>query len=82
MRLLNIQEILKNRKIYYDYTEEDDLASIDFTWRGLSYHIWEFRDEEGEGAETNVFHTGSTRDVEGDYEAIICEELNRWPMME
>lgn len=83
MKLEAIQEELKKRKIHIDYNEEDDLASIDFIWRGLSYHIWEFMDDDGTfGCETNVFTTGKTVELTGDYAETILKELERWPFME
>ena len=44
-------------------------ASIDFEYRGLSYHIWEYADGDGPcGVETNVANVGRTRELEGNYE--------------
>ncbi|MDO4490542.1 MAG: kinase [Lachnospiraceae bacterium] len=83
MRLKAIQEELKKRKITIDYNEEDDCASIDFIWRGLSYHIWEFLDDDGtRGCDTNVFSTGKTVELLEGYEDTILRELERWPYME
>ncbi|MDO4617177.1 MAG: kinase [Lachnospiraceae bacterium] len=83
MRLTEIQEELKRRKIKVDYVEEDGCASIDFIWRGLGYHIWEFLDDDGtRGCETNVFTTGKTVELMDDYADTILAELKRWPMME
>lgn len=83
MRLTEIQDELKKRKIHVEYTEEDGCASLDFIWRGLSYHIWEFQDDDGtRGCETNVFTTGRTVELMDDYADTILKELERWPMME
>ncbi len=83
MRLEAIQEELKKRKIKVDYNEEDECASIDFVWRGLGYHIWEFIDDDGtRGCETNVFTTGKTVELMEGYENTILKELERWPYME
>ena len=83
MRLEAIQEELKKRKIHIDYNEEDECASIDFIWRGLSYHIWEFIDDDGtRGCETNVFTTGKTVELLDGYADTILKELERWPFME
>ena len=53
MRLEKIQNVLKEKNWGYQYTEEDGCGSIDFEYRGVSYHIWEFFDGIW-GAETNV----------------------------
>ena len=53
MRLEKLQKILKEKDCPYDYAEEDGLGSIDFVYRGISYHIWEFEDGE-RGVETNL----------------------------
>lgn len=79
MRLEKTQEGLRNRNLEFQYTEEDGCGSIDFEYRGLSYHIWEYADDDGVicGVETNLFHAGRTEDIEGDYEQIIVEELEK-----
>ncbi len=83
MRFDEILEELKKRKIKYTFTEEDDCISLDFIWRGLSYHIWEFLDDDGtRGCDTNVFTTGRTVELLDNYIETILEELRRWPMME
>lgn len=74
MRLEKLQAILEENSCPYDYAEEDDLGSIDFVYRGVSYHIWEFRDGEA-GAETNLRNAGRSEDVLGEYEGIIAELL-------
>lgn len=80
MRLLGVQEALKEKKITYEYTEEDGCGSIDFLFRGLKYHIWEYQDG-GWGAETNIFSADRSRDIEGEYEKVIAEEIRTWPLM-
>ena len=80
MRLERVQEALKEKKIKYEYVEEDGCGSIDFTFRGLLYHVWEFQDG-GWGVETNIFETGRSRDIEGDYEEILVKEILSWPDM-
>ena len=45
MRLKKIQEALKTKNIIFTYTEEDNCGSLDFQFRGLRYHIWEFADD-------------------------------------
>lgn len=79
MRLVKTQLALKEKQMEYTYTEEDGCGSIDFEYRGLTYHIWEFADDGGTpcGVETNLFHAGRTEDIEGSYEKIIIEELDK-----
>ena len=52
MRLKKIQEALKTKNIIFTYTEEDNCGSLDFQFRGLRYHIWEFVDGEESGVES------------------------------
>ncbi len=80
MRLEKIQDALNTKKIKFEYTEVDDCGSLDFLFRGLSYHVWEYCDQNW-GAETNVFDAGCSKDIEGDYEAVIAEEILNWPDM-
>lgn len=80
MRLERVQEALKQKNITYQYTEEDGCGSLDFMFRGLSFHVWEYQDEVW-GAETNVFSAGRSREVEGDYEKLISDEILSWPDM-
>ncbi len=80
MRLLKIQNALKEKQIEFVYTEEDGCGSLDFMFRGLRFHVWEYEDGTW-GAETNVFEAGRSQDVEGDYEQIISEEILSWPDM-
>lgn len=78
MRLVKIQEVLKKLGIHYSYWEEDGLGSIDFEHRGLFYHIWEFSDGGRPcGVETNIFQTGKSQDIEGDYEKTVADELKK-----
>lgn len=48
MRLNIVQEALKKKKIKYEYTEIDGCGSIDFLFRGLKFHVWEYEDRNGE----------------------------------
>ncbi len=80
-RMAKIQAILEERHIPYDYHEEDGCGSIDFMFRGLSYHIWEYEDNGVYGAETNIFWAGRSQDVDGDYDTIISDEMKTWPLM-
>lgn len=80
MRLERVQDALKKKKITYQYTEEDGCGSIDFMFRGLSFHVWEYQDRVW-GVETNIFSAGKSREVEGDYEAVVSSEILSWPDM-
>ena len=80
MRLQKIQAALKQKRIIFTYVEEDGCGSIDFEFRGLRYHIWEFCDEEW-GVETNVYMAGRSQDLIGDYETEISELILTWPDM-
>lgn len=80
MRLERVQEALKKKNISYEYTEEDGCGSIDFMFRGLSFHVWEYCDGVW-GAETNIYAAGRSRDIEGDYEEEITGEILSWPDM-
>ena len=45
MRLNKMQQYLSGRGWPFQYSEEYGLGSIDFEYRGISYHIWEFCQE-------------------------------------
>lgn len=77
MRLHQVQEALKQKNITYDYTEEEGCGSIDFEYKGLRFHVWEYYDNTW-GADTNVFAAGRSKDIEGDYEEIISREILTW----
>lgn len=78
-RLNKVRDLLKEKDMEYTYVEEDGCGSIDFMHRGLSYHIWEYADEDLPcGVETNIFHAGRSEDIEGDYETILTEEMQSW----
>lgn len=80
MRLLRVQEALKQKRITYTYSEEDGCGSLDFLFRGLGFHVWEYHDGIW-GAETNVFNVGRSQDLEDDYETVIVQEILSWPDM-
>ena len=80
IRLEKVQEALKTKNIHYEYTEENGCGSLDFMFRGLRFHVWEYEDRVW-GAETNVFEAGRSQDIEGDYEEIISKEILSWPDM-
>ena len=77
MRLARIQAFLRERGIDYQYTENDGCGGIEFTRRGLAYHIWEYP-EPDPGAASNVRTWGRMEDYEGDYEAAILEVMAAW----
>ena len=81
MRLKKIQYALITKKINFTYHEEDDCGSLDFQFRGLRYHIWEFLDGETYGVETNVKCAGKSEDILGDYETEIADLILTWPEM-
>lgn len=80
MRLEIVQEALKKKNISYQYTEEDGCGSLDFMFRGLSFHVWEYYDSIW-GAETNIYEAGRSQDIEGDYEQEIARKILSWPDM-
>lgn len=77
MRLTKIQAYLTQRNWPYRYWEENGCGSIDFVYRGLSYHIWEYPPEEP-GAQSNVRNAGRPEDFSGDYEGQILALLQTW----
>lgn len=81
MHLQQVKEALKQKNITFEYTEEDGCGSLDFLFRGLKFHVWEFQDGAIRGAETNIFNVGKAQDLEGDYEAVIVKEILSWPDM-
>lgn len=80
MRLEIVQKALKKKNISYQYTEEDGCGSLDFMFRGLSFHVWEYYDSIW-GAETNIYEAGRSQDIEDDYEQEIAREILSWPDM-
>ena len=80
MRLEIVQKALKKKNISYQYTEEDGCGSLDFMFRGLSFHVWEYYDSIW-GAETNIYEAGRSQDIEGDYEQEIARKILSWPDM-
>ena len=80
MRLEKLQAYLRDKGQEYRYTEEDGCGSLDFMFRGLSFHVWEYHDGVW-GAETNIYAAGRSEDIEGDYEEKIAREILSWPDM-
>lgn len=76
MRLQRIQEHLKEKGVSYQYFEEGGCGTIEFIHRGLSYHIWEYPDNEG--ADSNVLSAGRMEAYTGDYEEKILAILKTW----
>ena len=56
MRLQIVQDALKKKNIKYEYTEIDGCGSLDFLFRGLKFHVWEYEDRVW-GAETCALTT-------------------------
>ncbi len=81
MRMEKTEAALKEKDIEFQYTEEDGCASYDFIYRGIPYHIWEFAEGEERGAEANIFNSGRSEDIGGDYDATIAAEIDTWPYM-
>ncbi len=77
MRLKLIRAFLNSRGMKHTCFEEEGCASIDFIHNGLSYHIWEFPQEE-QAAESNVRTTGKMEVYTGDYEEQILAILKTW----
>ena len=62
----------------YSHCCEDDCGSIDFEYRGVPYHIWEFHDGDEWGVETNIRHGGRSEELTGDYETELLEIMKEW----
>ena len=60
MRLEKVQDALRAKNIKYEYTEEDGCGSLDFMFRGLKFHVWEYHDGVW-GAETNIMRREEAR---------------------
>ena len=80
MRLQKVQDALNKKNIKFEYTEEDGCGSLDFMFRGLKFHVWEYEDN-GWGSETNIYAAGRSEDIDGDYEEKISAEILSWPDM-
>lgn len=48
MRLEKLQQVLREKQFPFSYSEEDGCGSVDFEYRGVAYHVWEFHDGEWE----------------------------------
>ncbi len=76
-RLSKVLAFIKERGWHYTVSEEDGCGSIDFEYRGVPYHIWEFHDGEW-GVETNLRHGGRQEEILGDYEEEMLEIMKDW----
>ena len=76
-KLNQVLAFIKERGWEYTYNEEDGLGSIDFSYRGVPYHIWEFEDGE-RGVETNLRSGGRQEELLGDYEAELLKLMRDW----
>ena len=76
-RLTRVLAFLREKGWSCTYSEEDGCGSIDFEYRGVPYHIWEF-EENGWGVETNLRHGGRQEEIFGDYETELLEILKDW----
>lgn len=76
MRLEKIQTYMQKKGIKFEYYEEGGCGSIEFVHRGLSYHIWEYPDNEG--ADSNVRSVGRMDAYTDDYEDQILNVLKTW----
>ena len=75
MRLEKLQDYLKQKGWKYSYAEADGCGSVDWEYRGLTYHVWEFPED---GAESNVKNVGRMEDYTGNYEADILNIIKSW----
>ncbi|MDO4262482.1 MAG: kinase [Eubacteriales bacterium] len=75
--LTRVLALIRERGWKYRSCREDGCDSIDFEYRGVPYHIWEFCDGEW-GVETNVRHGGRSEDLTGDYEEQLLEIMKDW----
>ncbi len=75
--MIDIQKFLREKRLSYQYWEEDDCGSIEFDYRGLHYHIWEFPAPE-RGAESNVRTAGRSEEFGEYYEESILAILKTW----
>lgn len=76
-RLGRVLAFIRDRGWSYKVCEEDGCGSIDFEYRGVSYHIWEFHDEEW-GVETNVRNGGGMEEMTGAYETELMRMMEDW----
>ena len=78
MRLEKVQKVLKEKGFPFTYMEDDSCGSVNFEYRGVVYHVWEFCEDGIWGAETNVRNIGRHEDISGDYETEIIGLIQSW----
>ena len=76
-RLSKVRAFIEEKGWKYSFVEEDGLGSIDFDYRGVPYHIWEFEDQ-GYGVETNLRNGGRQEEILGDYETELLDLMKNW----
>ena len=79
MRLQIVQDALKKKNIKYEYTEIDGCGSLDFLFRGLKFHVWEYEDRVW-GAETNIYEAGRSQDIEATMKRSLPERFYHGPI--
>ncbi|MBS6396046.1 MAG: kinase [Clostridiales bacterium] len=77
VRLQRVLAFIRERGWNHKSCQEDGCGSIDFEYRGVPYHIWEFYDGEW-GVETNLRHGGRQEEFFGDYESEMLEIMKDW----
>lgn len=77
-RLRRVIAFLNTKGWNYTYHEEDGCGSIDFDYRGVPYHIWEYKESGEYGVEMNLRHGGRQEDLTGDYETAMIEMMQSW----
>jgi len=77
LRLSKVLAFIQERGWKYTICQEDGCGSIDFEYRGVPYHIWEFYDGEW-GVEMNLRHGGRQEELLGDYESEMLEIMKDW----
>lgn len=78
MRLERLQRVLEKKGFPFSYCEEEGCGSVDFEYRGVRYHVWEFHDRGEWGAETNVINMGKHEDITGNYEETVIDMIQKW----
>lgn len=79
MRLQIVQDALKKKNIKYEYTEIDGCGSLDFLFRGLKFHVWEYEDRVW-GAETNIYEAGRSRILRATMKRSLPERFYHGPI--
>lgn len=77
MSLDKIKQFIISKGWLYQYTDVEELGSIDFEYMGVSYHIWEFMDDQC-GVESNVKNIGKLEEFIDDYQNELIEIMKKW----